>query len=81
LGSHCVVKHKVKKGGICTKLSWRQTKRIPELLPVFAFQGNYFTTNTTNIGIEIKQLPEMINRARTRHCTNVKVLRRMQMIG
>jgi len=72
LGSHCVVKHKVKKGGICSKLNWRRTERIPELLPVFAFEGNDFTASTADIGIEIERLPEMINRARTRHRTDVE---------
>jgi len=72
LRSHCVVKHKVKKGGICTKLNWRRTERIPEFLPVFAFEGNDFTASTADIGIEIERLPEMINRARTRHRTDVE---------
>ena len=51
---------------------WRQTERIPELLPVFAFEGNDFTASTADIGIEIERLPEMINRARTRHRTDVE---------
>jgi len=67
-----VVKHNVKKRGICTKLNWRRTESIPELLPVFAFQGNDFTASTADIGIEIERLPEMINRARARHRTDVQ---------
>jgi hypothetical protein len=55
-----------------TKLNERQTERIPKLFPVFAFKGNNFTASTTNIRADVKCLPEMIDRARARHGSNIE---------
>jgi hypothetical protein len=60
------------KGGVHTKRNARRTKRIHELLPVFAFEGDDFTASAANIGVDVKRLPKMINRAWTRHCTDVE---------
>ena len=72
LGSHYDVKHKVKKGQIYTKGNVRRTKGIHKLLPVFAFQGDNFTASAADIGVDVERLPEMINRAWTRHRTDVE---------
>ncbi len=72
LSSHCDVKQKVKKKeGICER-NWRQTERVYELLPVCAFEGDNFTASATDIGVDVERLPEMINRARTRLCTDIE---------
>jgi hypothetical protein len=72
LGSHCGVKHKKSKKRIFMRRNARRTKRIQKLLPVFAFQGDDFTASAADIGVEVECLPKMINRARTRHRTDVK---------
>jgi hypothetical protein len=72
LGSHCNDKHRVKKGGDLHERNGRRTKRINEFLPVFAFEGDDFTASATDIRVDIKRFPEMINRAWTRHCTNIE---------
>jgi hypothetical protein len=60
------------KRGTYTKLNERQTESILKLLPVFAIEGNNFTTSTANIRAHVKRLPEMIDRAGARHGTNIK---------
>ena len=60
------------KRGDLHERNGRRTKRIKEFLPVFAFEGDDFTASATDIGIDIKRLPEMINRAWTRHCTDIE---------
>lgn len=49
-----------------------RTKRIHKLLPIFAFKGDDFTASATDIGVDVERLPEMINRAWTRHRTDVE---------
>ena len=56
----------------CMRAHKRRTKRVQEFLPVFAFEGDDFAASTSNIGVYVKRLPEMINGARTGHGTNVK---------
>ena len=60
------------KGGIFTRKERRRTKRIKELLPVFAFEGDDFTASATDIRVDIKRLPQMINRSWARLCANIK---------
>ena len=51
----------------------RQTeRRIQDLLPVFAFQGDNFSANTPDIRVDVERLPEMINRTKTRYDTDVQ---------
>lgn len=58
--------------GNCKKLDERQTERIQELRPVFTLEGDNFTTSTAYIGVDVERLPEMINRAGTRHGTDIE---------
>jgi hypothetical protein len=58
--------------GGCTKLIGRQTERIQEFLPVFALEDDDFAASTTDVGIDVEHLPEMINGAGTRYETNVQ---------
>jgi hypothetical protein len=62
---------KSKKEGICER-NGRRTERIYELLPVCAFEGDNFTASATDIGVDVERLPEMINRARARLCTDIE---------
>ena len=50
----------------------RQTKRIQELLPVFAFERDNFSASTPDIRVDVERLPQMINRAGARHRTDVQ---------
>jgi hypothetical protein len=50
----------------------RQTKRVKELLPVFAFERDDFSTSTPDVRVDVKRLSEMINRAEARHRTDVQ---------
>jgi hypothetical protein len=63
---------KSKKGGRFVKRNRGRTKRIHKLLPIFAFKGDDFTASATDIGVDVERLPEMINRAWTRHRTDVE---------
>jgi len=45
---------------------------IHKPLPIFVVKGNDFITITTDIQVDIKHLLQMINRAGTRHGTDVK---------
>jgi hypothetical protein len=72
LGSHFIVTHRVKKRGHYTKLNWRRTKGIQELLPVFALADNNFTASTAETRGDVERLPEMIDWAGTWYSTNVQ---------
>ena len=58
------------------KLNGRRTKRIhkriQKLLSVFILEGEEFTASTADIRVDVECLPQMINRAETRHGTDVK---------
>ena len=60
------------KGGRLARKDEKQTKRIKEFLPVFAFEGDNFAASAADIRVDIKRLPEMINRAWPRHCTDIE---------
>ena len=50
----------------------RQTKRIQELLPVFAFERDDFSASAPDIRVYVERFPQMINRAGARHRTDVQ---------
>jgi len=55
-----------------TRRNRRRTKRVQELLSVFALESDDFTASTANIGVDVECLPKMINGADTRHGPDVK---------
>ena len=72
LRSHCVVKHNLNEHEPWVKLNGRRTKRIQKLLSVFILEGGKFTASTADVRVDVERLPQMINRAETRHGTDVK---------
>ena len=58
--------------GNCTKLDGRRTEKIQQLLPVFTLEGNNFTASTAYIRVDVEHIPEMINRAGTKHGTDIE---------